>query len=513
MSESSVDLYDVIVIGGGVVGCAILRELTKYDVRALLLERASDVCEGTSKANSAIIHTGFDAKPGTLEAKLVAESSRLFPRLAEQLKIPFDPVGAVLVARSDEEAARLPALKAEGERNGVDDLRILTRDEVLAREPHVNPSVKAGLLVPRESITCGFTTVVAYAENALANGASIMLSAPVTAIQTEATAGGRPVKRVFTPRGDFRARYVVNAAGLWSDEVRSLLAPSPFRVRPRKGEFLILDRSSRSLVNGIILPMPTPKTKGILVTPTIYGNVLMGPTAVDVERKDDLSVTAEGLQQVEAGSLSLVPALKDLPIVSTYAGLRAGVDAGDYIVSFQGGTGWVDVAGIRSTGLTSSPALARYVVEGLRDIGLELREKDTFEPSRPPYAMPGWYAPRPFADPDRMSSSPGYGRMVCYCEAISEQEIVDAVRAPLPAQTLDAVKRRTRAMTGRCQGFNCMARVANVMARSLGVPVSNVTKCGPGSEVVLGAVHGPFASVASTFSQQHGANVGRPGAS
>lgn len=458
---------DVLVIGGGVVGCAVLRELARLDASVGLVERGLDVGEGTSKANSAIVHTGFDAPPGTLEARLLAEARGLWPDVIDDLHIPYLQTGAVMVAtdRGEMEAIEREVVP-KAERNGVT-LQRLTGDEIRAAIPTVSPAARGGVLVAGEGVIDPFWTTRAYAENAIRNGARVWLGEGITAVTP-----ARDEVMVETDAGRvLRARLVVNAAGLWSDEVARLAGDTSFRITPRKGQFIITEEEHG--IGQIVLPVPNRVSKGILVTPIVFGGTMLGPTAEDVADKMDLGVTPEGLAEVRAGVRKLVPSIADAGSVRQFAGLRAVSDTGAYVVRQSSvSRRLVHVAGIRSTGLSASPALARHVAGIARD-ELGPGEKRGFDPTLPEF----------LAD-----ARADEGDVVCLCRTITRGEIAGALGGPLPATTLDAVKRRTGAMLGDCQGNICIPRIVDLIAARSGTSPELVPKNVPGSSPVCGAV-------------------------
>jgi len=478
----SAEPYDVIIVGAGVVGCALAYRLSHYNVRVLVLDRKHDVSEATSKANSAIVHTGFDAPPGTLESKLVTGASRMWPKMAERLKIPYMRTSAILLAIDDEQDHLIAKIHHKALENGVDDVEVLTAERVREMEPNAADTVRSGLLVPRESVADPFTTSVAYAEIALANGVDFVLGVDVVAVEQ---AGGGLNAAVTADGHRFAGRFVVNAAGLGSWHLAQTYGGAEFTINPRRGEFLIFDKLASKLVSRILLPVPTPTTKGILVSPTIFGNLLMGPTADDLplEMVDATDTTPAGLDHVRKGGAKLCPSLGKWPVIATYAGLRCNCAEGSYIIRPNDGMqGVMSVIGIRSTGFTASPTLAEHLIERLvEDCGLKLEANSDAVDSREAY--PGWWAERPYEDAAKVAADAAYGRMICYCEKITEGEIAAAVNSPLKPRTIDAIRRRTRAGMGRCQGFNCYARLAEIISRESGAPVGRITKCGPGSEV------------------------------
>ena len=448
--ETDIRRVDILVIGGGVVGCAILRELSRFDVRLALLERNPDICDGTSKSNSAIVHTGFDAPPGTLEARLLAQARDLWPQVIESLHIPYLQTGALMIATSAEELATLESeIIPKAEQNGVT-LQPLTREAILDAAPYVSPAILGGVLVEGEGVIDPFWTTRACCEHAVLNGAHIFTGEAVTAVTVEDTS-----VIVHTSGGlTFVASMVINAAGLWSDEVARLAGDSSFTLTPRKGQFIIIEEDHG--VSQIILPVPNRISKGILVTPIVFGGVLLGPTAEDVLFKTDFSTTAGGLRQIREGITKLVPVMAEAASVESvrqFAGLRAVSSTGEYIIRPSTvSSRLLHVTGIRSTGLSASPAIARYVGELVRDeLGLSPRAHYVEE-------LPEYLA----------ETYPGEGDVICLCRSITRGEILAAMRSPLPPTTLDGLKRRTGVMLGDCQGNLCMPRLVDLFQQQLG---------------------------------------------
>jgi glycerol-3-phosphate dehydrogenase len=461
------EAYDVAVIGAGVVGSAVARALAAYELRTVLLEAAADVGTGTSKANTAILHTGFDAVPASLEARLVARGYALMGPYAEAAGIPVERTGAVLVAWAAEEVEQLPRLEERAHANGSPDVRRVPADEVYALEPSLGPGARGGLLVPREAILCPFTATLALATEAVSNGVTLLLRSRVTGVSRSPAGyrlecGGEAV----------HARCVVNAAGLHADTVDGLFGRPRFTVRPRRGELIVYDKLARELVTRVILPVPTKSTKGVLVAPTVFGNLLLGPTAVDLDDKDDRGTTREGLASLLGRGQRILPALAAEEITATYAGLRAATDSGDYQVHFDADDRYLCLGGIRSTGVSASLALAEHAVERLSTV-VALVVKRSYRPIRMPAI--GEAMTRPFQDGARIRGDAEYGRLVCHCERVTAGEIRDALAAAIPARTLDGLRRRTRCLQGRCQGFYCLGRITAMLAAATGQPAAAVT--------------------------------------
>ncbi|MFE0130454.1 FAD-dependent oxidoreductase [Streptomyces sp. NPDC059037] len=453
--------YDVTVVGAGVVGSAIARELARHHrLRVALVEASGDVGDGTSKANTAILHTGFDAIPGSLEARLVREGQRLLAAYAADSGIPVEPVGALLVAWDDEQLAALPGLLDKARRNHYTAARIIDADEVRAREPHLGPGALGALDVPGESIICPWTTTLAYATQAVRGGVHLHLNCRVEKGDwVDYPAGG--CRELATSRGVLRTRYLVNAAGLHTDDLdQQLLGEGKFAVTPRRGQLIVFDKLARDLVRHILLPVPTALGKGVLVAPTVYGNVLLGPTAEELDDKTATGTTADGLDTLRAKGRRILPALLDEEVTTVYAGLRAATEHDDYQIHASPDERWITVGGIRSTGLTASMAIAAYVVDLLADAAgpeLDLTHAGDLDPVRMPNL--GEAFPRPYQRADLIATDPAYGSIVCHCERVTRGEIRDALISTVPPGSLDGLRRRTRARGGRCQGFYCGAAV------------------------------------------------------
>jgi glycerol-3-phosphate dehydrogenase len=448
---------DVVVIGGGVVGCAVARELSGCDISVALIEAGPDVCDSTSKANTAILHTGFDAVPGSLEARLVAAGYHLLGAYAEAVGIPVERTGALLVAWTQEELDTLPALQAKAVRNGYRECDIIHVDEVYRREPHLGPGALGGLTVPGESIICPWTTPLAYATEALSRGAQLLLSRRVTDVVV-----GPQVTTLATTQGPVRTRWVINAAGLGADVLDRLLGHERFTVVPRRGELLVFDKLARSLVSCIVLPVPSAKGKGVLVSPTIYGNVMLGPTSEDLVDRTDTATSEAGFDFLLSKGRVIMPTLLQEEVTTAYAGLRAATEHADYVIDVDVAQRYLLLGGIRSTGLTSSMALAEHARDLLGVGGLELEPRSDL-PAPPRMPNLGEAFPRPYQRVDLIEHDPEYGRIVCFCERVTRGEIRDALDSAVPPSDLDGLRRRTRAAMGRCQGFFCGAEVDGLL--------------------------------------------------
>jgi len=461
-------LYDVAVIGAGVVGAAIARTLAQYTLSCVLVDAAPDVGMGTSKASTAIWHTGFDATPGSLEAQLLRRSYPRMEAYVAEAGIPVERLGAILVAWTAEQWQRLPSLLEQAHQNGVTDACIWSAATIYAHEPHLNAGALGGLYVPGEGILCTFTLPLALATQAVVNGVTLKLNFPVQTI-TELPAGSWQLQG---PGGTLRCRYLINAAGLYSDDIHRLLGHQTFTVTPRRGELIVFDKLARGLVNHVLLPVPTATTKGVLVSPTVYGNVLLGPTAEDLADKSNTATSAAGLEMLLEKGKAILPALLREEVTALYAGLRAATEHKDYQIARYPQQRYICVGGIRSTGVSASLGIGEYVVELLAESGLALQPKAIFHTIQMPYI--GEAGTRPYQSPERIAANPAYGHLVCFCERVSRGEVVDATQGPIPATTLDGIRRRTRALQGRCQGFHCQAAITALLARASGQPMMEI---------------------------------------
>lgn len=472
-------MYDVIIIGAGVSGAASARELSRYQVNACVLEKEEDVCCGTSKANSAIVHAGYDAAPGSLMAKLNVQGNRMMPKLAEELDFSFVQNGSLVVCTEEESRPGLEALLERGIQNGVEGLRIVEREELKEMEPNISDGAIAALYAPTAGIVCPFGLNIALAENANTNGVEFHFQTQVESI--EKIEGGF---RIETSQGIYESRCVVNAAGVHADRIHNMIAEKPIHITPRRGDYYLLDKTAGRHVSRTIFALPGKYGKGVLVAPTVHGNLIVGPTAIDVEDPEGTNTTRQGLEEVSEKCANTV---KDIPlrqVITSFAGLRAHEEGHEFIIrELEEAPGFVDCAGIESPGLTSCPAIGCMVADIVRNI-LDLKEKPDFNGTRK-----GILNPETLSLEERnalIKKQPAYGNIICRCEMITEGEILDAVHRPLGARSLDGVKRRTRAGMGRCQSGFCSPRTMEILSRELHMDIRDVTKSGGASRIVVG---------------------------
>lgn len=470
--------HDVAIIGGGVIGCAIARELSRLQLRIVVLEKGSDVASGSSKANSGIVHGGYDCTPGTLKARFNVLGNRMFDRLSETLDFPFRRIGSLVLAFHKEDHTHLQRLLEQGLQNGVPDLRIIGRDEIMRLEPNVSDAVTAALHVPTSGIVCPYEMTVALAENASENGVEFKLNFYAETIRKR-----DGLFHIEGPAGEVQARILINAAGLYADTVNNSLSSKHFTITPRRGEYCLLDKTEGSLVNHTLFQLPTKAGKGILVTPTVDGNLLLGPTSDTVKDKDTTATTFRGLREVlQTASLDVkrLPADK---IITSFTGLRAAADIDDFIIELSPDVeNLINVAGVASPGLTSAPAIAEHVY----DLVLEkthASENPAFQPVRREFPRFRHMSMRERSA--AIAQNPDYGQVVCRCEQITKAEVLSAIRGPLGVRDIDAVKRRTRAGMGRCQGGFCLMRIPEIIAEELGITLNEVTKSGSGTNLLM----------------------------
>jgi len=450
---------DVAIIGGGVVGCAVARRMSLEGASVVLIEKAADILDGASKGNSAILHTGFDAPVGTLEWECVQKGYQEYLDIRESLNLPLLKSGALVAAWTEEEESRFPDIMKKGAENGVKDLRLLSRGEALALEPNLSGELRAAIAVPREFVIDPWSAPLAYLTQALANGGKALFNAAVTGGEFT---GNRWL--LSTARGTVRSRYVINSAGLYGDILnRDVLGSSDFTIKPRKGQFVVFDKVASKLVRSIVLPVPTKRTKGIVLFPTIFGNLMVGPTAEEQDGRDDASVDKDILNDLQAQAIKNLPGLANIPVTATYAGIRPATERPEYRITEDVDRNWITLGGIRSTGLTSALGIAGHVHTLLQRQGADFTARKN--PSIPRVPNLAEHLPRD-------CETPGYGEIVCHCEMVTQREIKAVLEDDLmPAGSLSGLKRRTRATMGRCQGFYCSARLAELTEGKFPEPI------------------------------------------
>lgn len=477
-------MYDVLIIGGGVTGSAIARELSRYDLKTALFEKGEDVCSGTSKANSGIAHAGFDAVPGSWKAKMNIRGSQMMEELSRKLDFPYKRNGSLVLCFDEKDRPRLEKLLQQGKENGVEGLEILEKKELLALEPALSEEVVCALHAPTGGIVCPFKLTIALAENAVVNGVEFHLNEGVKRVQPGTVEG----YTVETGKGTYETRIVVNAAGLYGDEIHNQVSGEKLHITPRKGEYCLMDKKIGQLVSHTIFQMPTAMGKGVLVTPTVHGNLMVGPTATDISDKEGVDTTAEGLDEVLKKAALSVKSLPRGVTITSFAGLRAHEDHDDFILGeVKDAPGFFDAVGIESPGLTSAPAIGEWmaekIVEKLRKTQ-KVDEKKDFQETRKD--IPNIASMDQAEAAALIAENPAYGTIICRCEKVTEGEIIDAIRRPLGARSLDGIKRRTRAGMGRCQAGFCSTKVMDILARELGIPLEEVTKAGGASKMLTG---------------------------
>lgn len=470
-------MYDVVIIGAGIVGAMTARELTKYRLKVLVVEKANDVATGATKANSAIVHAGFDAKPGTLKARLNVRGSELMGKIAAELGVKYTKNGSLVVGFNEEDKRTIGMLCEQGLKNGVRDVKVIGQDELRALEPSISDNAVCALYAPSGAIVCPYELCIAAMGNAMDNGAGLKTDFCVKEIKR--CDGGF---EVCSDTEAVRARYVINAAGIYSDTVAAMVGDNSFCVHPRRGEYILLDKECGNSVKHTIFKTPSKMGKGILITQTVDGNLLLGPTSEDIQDKENKATTEEGLLSVIRTARENVKNIPLNKVITSFCGLRAVGDTGDFIINSPI-KGFINVAGIESPGLSASPAIAEYVIAMLKGQGAELTANESFDPFRRSSHI---FREATAEEKNRIiRTNPTYGRIVCRCEGVTEGEIVEAIHRNPCARDIDGVKRRTRAGMGRCQGGFCLPYVAEILARELNIPLEAVTKCGGSSKIAM----------------------------
>ena len=477
-------MYDVVIIGAGVTGAAVAWKLAEYDIKTCVLEKCSDVCEGTSKANSAIIHAGYDAEPGSLKAKLNVRGNEMMDELCEDLDIPFKRIGSLVVCIYKDALPGLKELCERGEKNGVKGLKLLSREEAFLTEPNLSDETQGALFAPSAGIICPFELNIAMAEIASMNGVEFKLNTEVQDIKKDSDGNFR----IFTNNGEYKARYVVNAAGVYADVIHNMVSSKKMHITQRRGDYCLLDKQAGAHVNHVIFPQPTELGKGVLVAPTVHGNLIVGPTAIETEDKEGTATTAQGISELTQKAGNHVKNIPMNKVITSFAGLRAHEDNNDFIIEEVSDVpGFIDCAGIESPGLTSCPAIGEMVCDILKNL-TDLKKKENIITKRKGVRRTEGLSTEEMNA--LIKENPAYGNVICRCESITEGEIIDAIHRPLGARTLDGIKRRTRAGMGRCQAGFCMPRTMEILARELGLSYEDITKSGGDSNIVAARTKG-----------------------
>ena len=475
-------MYDIAIIGAGIVGAMTARELTKYNVSVCVLEKENDVALGATKANSAIVHAGFDAKPNSLKARLNVRGSEMMPKVTRELGVKYKNNGSLVLGFDENDRKVIDELFERGIKNGVKGLKILDSDELHTLEPNISTNAKYALYAPSGAIVCPYELCIAAMGNAMDNGAELKLNFKVTDIKEN---GGYYTVSSDTDSVD--AAYIINASGLYSDDVARMVVDDSFDIHPRRGEYILLDKECGTLTSRTIFRTPSDKGKGILISPTVDGNFLCGPTAVDMTDKEDKSTTADGFGRIIAEARQNIESIPFNKTITSFCGLRAVGSTGDFIINSPKPS-FINAAGIESPGLSASPAIAEYIIELLKKSGANLKTNESFNPIRKPYHE---FRESSVDEKNRViKEHPEYGRVICRCETVTEGEIIDAIRTNPGARDIDGVKRRTRAGMGRCQGGFCLLYVSEILARELKIPFEKVTKSGGNSNIVIGKTKG-----------------------
>ena len=473
---------EILLIGAGVTGCALARVLSRYDVQLTVIDRGSDVAEGASKANSGIVHAGFDAHPGTMKAKLNVEGATMYPALCQELGVPYGQPGALVIGFTEDDRKTIENLVQQGIDNGVPGVRLVERDEILAMEPNTNPEVLCALYAPTSGLTSPYELTFALADHAALNGVTFRMNEEVTNVWQ----GEDGLWHVQATSGEYTCKVVINCAGVGSATIHNMMSDDKRHIINRRGQYYLMDRVSPLPFTMTMFQCPTKMGKGVLVSPTVHGNILLGPSAEDIPNALDVSTTAEGLQFVLEKSKLTWPAASPRGTITNFSGIRAHEAKGDFIIgAVSGCTNAYETVGIESPGLSSAPAIAEMLGKQIAE-EQGLTKKADYKPAKP--------LPKPFHAMNNeeraaaVAADPLYGKLVCRCEVVTEAEIRAAIRSPVGATTIDGVKRRTRAGMGRCQGGFCSPRVAEIIAEELGIPMTEVTKCGGASRLLTGTI-------------------------
>ena len=471
--------YDAVVIGGGVIGSAIIRYLSLYNMKTLLVEKEEDISSGTTKANSGIVHAGYDPEPGTLKAKLNVKGAKMIKEESGKLHFDYKVNGAMVVSFSPNDDYKIDELYERGIKNGVEDMEIISGDEARRLEPNLSENITKCLYLKSSAIVCPFSLTQALSENAYENGAEFKFNTKVENVKK--TEGGY---KITTNSGTtITTRAVINAAGVYGDTINNMVSEKKLHITPRRGSYMLFDNETQGMFNSTIFQLPSSKGKGVLVTPTVHGNLMIGPNSVDIPDKDDTSTTAFDLDYISKEALRTTPSIPFRKVITSFSGLRAHEDSGDFIVGeAEDAPGFFNATGIESPGLSSSLSIGEMVARMVADrLGIEKKENPVLERKAAP-------RPKEMSIDERnelIKSNPSYGRIVCRCEEISEGEIIDAITRPLGARSLDGVKRRVRAGMGRCQGGFCSPKVMELIEKYASIPFDEITKNSKGSNITM----------------------------
>lgn len=470
-------MYDICIIGAGVVGCAIARELSKYELKVVLLEKDDDVSNGASKANSGIVHGGYAAEHGTIKGELSVKGNRLYKKLNEELNFGYRETGSIVIGFNNEDKFKINKLYANGIKNGVEGLEILDGKKIKELEPNINDEVIVGLYCKHAGITSPYELTIALAENAVENGVELRLENEVIDINKK---NDRFI--IKTNRNLIKARYVINCTGVYSDKIANMLNIYNFKIIPRRGQYVLLEKGYGSIVNKVIFQVPSKNGKGVLVTSTYHGNFMIGPNAEEIQDKEDVSTNSEILNYIVETARKSVPDFDIKKVITSFSGIRATSNTKDFIISESNVKGFINVAGIDSPGLTASPAIAKKVLDILLKIGVVLKENIHFTPYRKPIIKDKDLNAKEIEELIELES--GTDKIICRCELVTEGEIVEALKRNINIKSTDSIKRRTRAGMGKCQGGYCRSRVREIIARELKIPIEEIPSPGVGSSIL-----------------------------
>lgn len=472
-------MYDITIIGAGVIGTFIARDLSRYDLRVLLLDKENDVANGTTKANSAIVHAGYDAEPNSNKAKFNVEGNRIMESICSDLDVPFNRIGSLVVAFCDEEMETIKEIYKRGIINGVPDLKIIDKKQLFEMEPNLNSDALGALYAPTAGIVGPWELAIALAENAVENGVELRLNSEVINIEKKEIG-----YRIYTKDTEIDTKYIVNAAGVYSDKIHNMVAAPTFELTPRRGQYFLLDKSAGSLVSKVIFQSPSKISKGVVVLPTVHGNLLVGPDAENIDDKGNTETTDDILVYVKDRASKTSKKIPFNTVITSFAGLRASPNTGDFIIEeVEDAKGFIDVAGIESPGLSASPAIGKYVVELLKKIDGNFVEREDYNPIR--RKMIHFMELSQDEKNEIIKNDSRYGRIICRCENITEGEIVDVIHRKVGGTSVDGIKRRVRPGSGRCQGGFCQPRVIEILARELGKELTEIVKDGPNSNIAI----------------------------